>query len=1341
MIDIKDISGLVKLTVLISEGCVHRYELMKEDYVQLVFSLETPVAFRIGDYIEYGGEKYYLTGNTYPTYNATTGGVDYTIRFDSHYYRWQNHILFYDRQGNKEASWSLTRAPEAHLGIVVSNLRSIGFTYNGQEYQAVVDSSVDAVAKLVTYDNTNIIDALTKIAEAWECEWWVEGRTIYIGRLEKGAPVRLEIGKEIATMSRTQSQDIYATRLYVFGGTRNIPSNYREGQTGVVVDGVVQKRLMLPVGTPYIEVVPGLKDEQVVEAVVVFDDIYPRYVGTMSEVKTVQRTEEMEEGETGATFTAYQFKDASLTFSSQYILPGATLRMQFQTGPLSGMEFDVTFNPDKVEDESDPAAQVFEIVRNDDYGQYLPQDPLIPAVGNQYILYNFDTQYVNDALIPEAEQELLDRANGYKSKVTSDPSTYTLNMNSYRASGFDENNGTLNPEKEIDLTPGQQVNMINPAFFTNGRVSRIIGYQKKLDYPYDAPTYTVGETAAYSRFKELEQKIDSIQYEGNTYVNQGGGGAGFYLIKKDDPTAASDSNVFSALRTLYEINRIRVDMDGMYLRKDIDDTAHGNILFDKKIGSTVFLDGWDGKGWEIQSSGDAIFEAARVRSDIYVGGVAGSPTFASGFAGWGWQIDTPTATGEMDNLFVRKTFTAYEVVYSQIYGLGGSQIVSDINKIGSVEVMPDRYRCHMDDMEGLMLMNLREGDGVRIQSRTGTTSIKYLFGRCVEVGSDYFDIALPLIEGTGQPEPGDFALRWGNDRDTDRQGLIYLTSADSGAPFIDVYDGITTASTEGKLKARLGHLTGIVTQRGDRLTGYGAYLNGIYVENSTYIMNDGNTIEQAFVAMNGRFESLINGVREDMSMEEGNILRNSSFTRDTHYWTTDNAVYLIDVQGAYLFMDGYLYVEKERVADIYNDNGRNVLRLRNAAISQPNAVMDIPSHGEETPPEEGYTYSFALFYRVLREGTLKAGFQGSGLYLEQTLQPSEEYQKLSMAGKWDETGDFRMEFTGEILIYGVSLFADTMADALIRLQTRIEQTEESIKLMATKEYVDSATGGIYQKYDAQLSVMATQISQKVTYTEFESETNRIERELSGQLDVMSDRISANVTEIDNINHTIDNAGWLTTATGNTLYAKKEMENGGSIISAINQTPESVKIQAKNISLEGTVAANNSLVITDDSVTVYGELHAQSGSIGMFDIVGNNLESDLLDILYNQIMIRNTSGQLVAQVGNPGSSGTQGNLYACNRSYGSRQALHLQAGHPTSASDSMERTWVLMDQYSGWGAEVRIGARNFGDSNGQDRTVIRLSSLPSRSTMEAKGVVSSPGWTPLYWDAKSGYLAV
>ena len=115
-------------------------------------------------------------------------------------------------------------SPEAHLSIVVSNLRAIGFTFKGKEYQAIVDSTVDPVAKLVQYNNTNIIDALTKIAEAWECEWWVDGDKIYLGHLEHGEPVNLEIGKEIdLQMSRSQSQDIFATRLYAFGSSR-IPS-------------------------------------------------------------------------------------------------------------------------------------------------------------------------------------------------------------------------------------------------------------------------------------------------------------------------------------------------------------------------------------------------------------------------------------------------------------------------------------------------------------------------------------------------------------------------------------------------------------------------------------------------------------------------------------------------------------------------------------------------------------------------------------------------------------------------------------------------------------------------------------------------------------------------------------------------------------------------------------------------------------------------------------------------------------------------------------------------------------------------------------------------------------
>lgn len=1100
MIDIRDISGRIKLSVSIGSSSLHRFELMKEDYISIVFSLETPVRLEIGDNVDYEGSLYYITDKVYPIFNTSNGGYDYTLRLESHYYRWKNHILFYDRQGNKEASWSLTRSPEAHLSIVVSNLRAIGFTFKGKEYQAIVDSTVDPVAKLVQYNNTNIIDALTKIAEAWECEWWVDGDKIYLGHLEHGEPVNLEMGKEISSMPRSQSQDIFATRLYAFGSSRNLPSDYRKGETGAVVEGVVQKRLMLPAGTPYVDVIEGLEEEQVVEAVIIFEDIYPRVTGTITEVIPKEITDEDDSGDP-ITFTVYRFKDANLTFKKEYILPGQDLHVIFQTGPLSGMDFALEFNPERLP-EDNPEAQVFEIVRNDTYGQTLPESPLIPGIGNKYILYNFDTRYVNDALIPQAEQELLERTIAYKDKVVSDPSTYTCSLNSYRASGYDENNGLLNPEKEINLLPGQKVNLINKAYFENGRISRVIGFEKKLDIPYDSPVYTIGESAAYSRLGELEQKLDNIQFKGNTYVNQGGG-FGVYIVKKDDATAASDENVFSALRTLYEINKAYVDISDMYLRKDIDDTAHGNILFDKKIGSSIFIDGWEGKGWEIQSTGAAILDSLRVRSDIYVGGNTGSPTFASGFTGWGWQIDTPTATGEMDNLFIRKTFTAYEIVYSQIYGLGGSQIVSDINKIARVEVMSDRYRCYMDDMDGLMLMNLRKGDGVRIQTRTGTTSIKYLFGRCIGVDSDYFDIAIPLIEGTGQPEAGDFALRWGNNEDTDRQGLIYLTTADSGAPFIDVYDGITDASTEGKLKARIGHLTGIRTQRGDQLSGYGAYLNGIYVENSTFILQNGDTIEQTFIAMNGKFESLIDSIRNDISAEGGNILVNSSFSQNTNYWTAANNVHFINVGGEYLWLDGSFYVEKGQVADIYNDNGQNVLRIRNTYILQQNAIMNIPDHTEE----EEKTYSFSLFYKVLRPGSCGFGIPGTELYHEEQLSESDSYQKLSKVGKWNGKGDFELRFTGEILIYGVGLFSDEIADAIVKLQTQIDQTDEYIKLLATKDYVDSETGEIYVHFDSQLQITAEQMS----------------------------GIS---TKVDNINNTIESAGWITQADAVSLFASK-----------------------------------------------------------------------------------------------------------------------------------------------------------------------------------------------------------
>lgn len=1220
MIDIKDITGKAILSVPITEASVRRFLLMKEDSVTLVFTLAEPAAIGIGDRVDVDGTPYYLTETVYPEYDPENGGYRYSIRFDSHYYRWKSHILFYDRQGNREAAWSLTRSPEAHLGIIVSNLRSLGFTYNGKPYTAIVGSGVKADARLVTYDSTNIIDALTRIAETWECEWWVIGETIYLGRLERTEdPARLEIGLEAATMSRTKSQDLYATRLYVFGGDRNIPPGYREGETGTTVEGVVKHRLMLPAGTPYIDVIDGQREDEAIEAVIVIDDIYPRIIGAMTAVESKEITDT--DPETGDTtrFTVYRFKDSGFPFSKDYLLPGAGLRITFESGTLNGMEFAVAFNPDGLP-ESDPGAQVFEIVRNSDYGQTLPAAPLTPHTGDRYVLSGFNTSYVSDELVPKAERELLERALALKEKATADPSTYTVTLNSYRASGYDDRNGTLNPELSIDLQPGSRVELVNPGYFDTPRRSRVIGYEKKLDYPYDSPAYTIGETASYSRIGELEGKIETLQYKGNTYVNQGGtgGGAGVYIVRKDDTTAASDENVFSALRTLYEIDKQRLAVDQMYLRKDIDDTARGNILFERNIGSSIYTEGFSGRGWRIENTGLATMEGLNARSDIFMGGKTGSPSFASGFTGWGWEIDTPTASGTVDNWTVRKSMKVYELVYSQIYGLSGSTMVTDFNKIKEVTTTPDgSYHCTLDDMDGTMFVNLREGDIVRVQKRDGW-NIRYYYAEVSNVTPDAFD--LKVVEGEDTPAAGDVAFRMGNLTDKNRQGLIYLTSSDDYASYIDILDDIDRPGfSPANTKVRLGNLRGIRVG-GKPLDMYGIYINGGIFQHSEYYLDNGDTIDQRFDIMDGRFSSLIGGTQSDISGTEGNILKNASFGLHADYWETAGNTHYIPVTDGFLWVPSAFYVDKQTAADMYLDNGRYVLRILNSSVKQYNVAMTIPTHeaikipgmqqsqpgknpvtGEPTggpvqdTPEQSvelpeYEYSFSLHYKVLRAGTLTVGVPGSEIYAQEALSPDEtdEYRLFYKAGKWNEIGDFVISFTGEILIYGVTLRNDSAADNRLLLQTGIEQTVEQIRLWASKELA-TKTGEVNARWESELKITAEAIDQRVTKTQYAEDTKQVTEKYESFIKTTAESIQGISTKYDTLSNTISTAGWITSKDGLDLFAAKEMEDGENIVAAINLQPDTIKIRAKNLQLKGAVTFELFDQDTKDKLALKGDI--------------------------------------------------------------------------------------------------------------------------------------------------------
>lgn len=675
MISIKDITGKIRFSTEINTGSVYRKTLMKEDYILLYFNVDKPVLFEKGDYCETEFGRFEIVDLVFPKYNTSTGGYDYELRLDAEYYKWKNKILFYDRQGgNREASWNLTRTPDAHLSIVVSNLKSLGYTYNsGVEYTFSIDSTVEKSAKLIQYDNTNIIDALTKIAETWDAEWWIVDHVIHLGRCEYNTAVDFELNGLVSEMSRSESNDNYATRVYAFGSTRNLPTNYRPDITGVVVDGVVQRRLMLPEGTPYVDAFPDMSTEEAVEEVVVFEDVYPKRIGTMSDVTTKEYTDKIE-NEDGTTtevkWNAYRFRDSGITFSKEYIIPGQELRIVFQSGPLNGMDFAVTFNPGAADEKNSDgswnfAAQLWEIVRNEDYGRELPSAPLIPENGNTYVLYGYDTKFVSVSMIPDAEKELLEKTKSYVEKSKIDPSVYTCVMDPIKVGGFDGG-------RVIDLEIGDRVNIINPAYAIKSRQSRIYGFEKALDKKYEV-TYTVGQSTKYSRIGEIESKVEALTYKGEAFTGSGTGSV--YIVGRYDKTRLTDRNALSSLRSLET-----------FFRKNKEDVTFYKQAFRKGIEI-----GWNESEGKPTASlyEEGILNAAAAILKEYIS----SPKFVPGFTGEGFKIYKDEYGNwhiECDILDVRKVMNVFELLIQKVRSINGALVISQANgKVSAVTETPD----------------------------------------------------------------------------------------------------------------------------------------------------------------------------------------------------------------------------------------------------------------------------------------------------------------------------------------------------------------------------------------------------------------------------------------------------------------------------------------------------------------------------------------------------------------------------------------------------------------------------------------------------------------------------
>lgn len=1039
MIEIKDISGKTRFSTSINKGAKGKFTLMKEDYIILPFSVPSPIPFKLGDYVDLSGvldeslggklaKIYEITDIQKPTYNSSTGGYDYELQMNAYYWKWKNKIFKYtpDHAGS-EASWSLTASLDVQLGVFLRNLKALGYTYRGTDFTFSIDDSVENKAVAMTYDNMNLLDALFSMAgeDKWNCDCWITDNVIHFGRNEFGDAVKIERGVEASSITRSESQGTYATRIYAFGSTKNIPTNYRPTDEQAVVNGVVQKRLMLPADTPYIDAYEGMSQEEAIEDVVVFDDVYPRRVGTLSDVHT--RTEEVEnEDGTKETVTYYRYKDTGLEFKEEYIIEGQELKIRFQSGKLNGMEFGVIFNPSPKDETR--GEQLWEIVRNEDYGRPLPDDMMYPANGDEYILSGFDIQLVSDQYIPEAEQELKEKAQKYADKVKKDDGTYPTTLMS---------DWVHKDPIARTFEFGQRINLVDDTYFESGRISRVLGWEMNLDIPWDSPVYTIGESMPYSRIGEIEDKVDSLTYKGHTYT---GGAGGVYLIKVNDSTAASDSNAFSALRSIKE-----------FVSKRREDTVYGKIHFLQGADFGNYNVGES--GGTVDSEGNAEWLTAVIRELLR------SVRFVDGMTGEGWKLWMDALTGlsnlTIDKVTIRQTLVALELLIQKVRSIGGQFVISAARgKIKTVTRDGDNYKITFEQDNEFVANDL-----MRCAEFTGAS----LRGYWVEVSSsDGNGITIPVREFGGvEPKEGDECVLMGNTQNRLRQNLISIAATEDGQPRVDVLDGVCEKNFNGCLRVRLGNLDGISDSRfpaDNQPHGNGLYGDNVYLM-GTFVLTTGEDILTRFEITEGKIHSAVESLRKEIR-EEQSYLDNSSFADGMDKWKTGSKATLFTLGGRWIWANGGPYGTKpDGHAEIRTDGKVPYAYIRNSYIMQKledfrlvPEYRQTNSQGERVP---GVVY-LSFSYRVIKAGRLKiefvnadkTGFENFNMFGHEEDLPVGGEKIFTLDGLWNGTGDFKLSFTGVIYI-SLLVFSTNKADALAyKYRTLFEQSDRLVKISA-----------------------------------------------------------------------------------------------------------------------------------------------------------------------------------------------------------------------------------------------------------------------------------------------------
>ena len=643
----------------------------------------------------------------------------------------------------------------------------------------------------------------------------------------------------------------------------------------------------------------------------------------------------------------------------------------------------------------------------------------MPNVGDHYILWNVR---MPDEYYPIAEEEFLNAVEKYNAEHWKDISVYKAPTDHV---WVEENNAVLHV--------GRRVRLVSDKYFPeNGyRQSRITKITRKANLPsqMDLEISDALQTGA------LDKVNDSIGELKNYTKSRTEGVALPDIIRSWDDTQPTDNNIFSARRSQQE-----------FISKKRNDRAKKKITFEEGIGIGLEENG------RIDGKGNAELLTLVVRELLRSANYGGS-----GMTDNGWQIGLDEDLLShliVDKITVRRVMNVFELLINKVRSVGGQICVSAANgKIKTVREQGDYWHITFEQENTFVAHDL-----MRCQVFTGTSQKAYW----VEVaGIANGGILVEKSEfETSQPEEGDECVLMGNTETANRQNLVLISASEDGHPRVDVLDGVSAKNFDHALRARLGNLDDIKDDRfplDNQPKGNGLYADNVYLR-GTFLLSTGEDIKTKLEITEGKVQSAIDSVRNDFLSEKG-YLNNPTFTSGLEKWNSENETVFFLVGNKWIWANGNVLSKKGDGASVVTDMGRTVVRIRNKYILQKHGnlryVPTFPTNDEGQ--KEALPVYLTFFYRCAKVGTLKVRFENvdktgfanfNSMEISEEIAETDGYVQYTGNGLWNGTGDFRLEFDGDIYMYMLVLSTDKYEALTHRYRTLFEQSERLVKISA-----------------------------------------------------------------------------------------------------------------------------------------------------------------------------------------------------------------------------------------------------------------------------------------------------